>query len=87
MSSGCDKERRDKCEWYLVPDESRLGKTDVEYIPVCARNYVSNKQDCRLQTTLKFAEKVYKLKFRYIDLKVSDFGKPRTIKEIKFCES
>ena len=83
----CDPERKSQCEWYLVPDETRIGKTDKGYIPVCARNYVSVKQDCRLQTTLQFAKKVHEKTFKYVELTVEDYGNPRTIKEIKFCSS
>lgn len=85
---GCDPEHKKKCEWYLVPDTdpARAGKVGEGYIPVCARNYETNKQDCRLQTTLKFAEKVYQRKFKYIDLKVKNVGIPRTIDEIEMCD-
>ena len=85
-STGCDPERRTKCEWYLTADPSRIGKTDHGLIPVCARNYVANKQDCRLQTNLDYAKKNHLRAFKYDDLKVVDYGKPRTIKEITFCE-
>lgn len=84
--SSCDPEHKKKCEWYLVPDTDRIGQVDEKYIPVCARNFIINKQDCRLQTTLEFAKKVHKRKFRYVDLKVKDYGLPRTIEYIEFCE-
>ena len=84
--TGCDPERRKKCEWYLVPDPERKGQVDEGMIPVCARNYISNKQDCRLQTTLKYAKKLHKKTFRYVDLKVENYGLPRTIKEITLCK-
>ena len=83
--SGCDKERKSQCEWYLVPDESRIKDVKDGLIPVCARNYTSNKQDCRLQTTLDFAKSAYLKTFRYTDLKVKTYGNPRTITEIKTC--
>jgi hypothetical protein len=95
---GCDKEHRQKCEWYLVPDVDRanyteedqkkqnIGKLDEGFIPVCARNYVVNKQDCRLQAPLDFAKSAYNRKFKLVDLQVKAYGLPRTITEIKFCE-
>ncbi|MBF0440797.1 MAG: hypothetical protein HQK54_02720 [Oligoflexales bacterium] len=86
LLTGCDPEHRKKCEWYLEPDPQRAGKVDKEYIPVCARNYVTNKQDCRLQTTLEYAKKVSLMKFRYTDLSVEHLGNPRTITQIKFCD-
>ncbi|MBQ46267.1 MAG: hypothetical protein CMP10_02005 [Zetaproteobacteria bacterium] len=83
---GCDPERREKCEWYLMPDKERRGQTEENMIPVCARNLKSSKEDCRLQTTLKFAEHAWNRKFRYIDLKVESYGNPRSISQIEFCE-
>ncbi len=44
------------------------------------------KEDCRLQTTLDYAEKVYGRKFRYADLRVESPGLPRTVSSIKFCD-
>lgn len=69
-----------------MPNVDKIGKTDEGFIPVCARNMVSMKEDCRLQTTLDFAKKIYGKKFKYVDLKVKTFGMPRTIKELKLCE-
>ncbi len=83
---GCDPDHKNKCEWYIVPDVDRIGQVDEGMIPVCARNFVVNKQDCRLQTTLAFAEKIYKKSFRYVDLKTKNAARPRTIDEIRFCE-
>jgi hypothetical protein len=83
---GCDPEHRKKCEWYLVPDTDKISEADPGYIRVCARNYVVNKQDCRLQTTLDFAVKVEKKKFRYTDLKIKSFAMPRKIDQIELCE-
>lgn len=84
--SGCDPEHKKKCEWYLMPDIDRKDKVEPGYIPVCARNFVTNKQDCRLQATMKFAKESYNKKFRYVDLKYEDPGIPRTVTKIKFCE-
>lgn len=83
---GCDPERRKQCEWYLVPDLDRKTTVDNGYIPVCARNYTSKKQDCRLQATLEFAQNAYNKKFRYVDMKIKSPGIPRTVLDIKFCE-
>jgi hypothetical protein len=78
-----------------VKEDRRIGpvgsflvqpKIDDGNIPVCARNFVINKQDCRLQTTLEFAEKAYNKKFKLDDLKTKGMGNPRTIEKIKFCE-
>lgn len=82
---GCDPERKKRCEWYLMPNTSKKAKVDKGFISVCARNLMANKEDCRLQTTLSFAKKVYGKTFRYVDLKVKSFGIPRTIQEMTFC--
>lgn len=84
--TGCDPEHRKKCEWYLMPDATRIGRVQEGFIPVCARNLVVNKEDCRLQATLDFAKESYNKKFRYIDMKVKSAAIPRSVDTIKFCE-
>lgn len=81
----CESDRKKECEWYLMPDIDRVGQADEGLIPVCARNFKSNKQDCRLQTTEKFAREHFNKPFRYTDLKVKNLGIPRTIDTITFC--
>ncbi len=88
FSFGCDKDHKKKCEWLLVPDIDRKGDDSISegFIPVCARNYIVNKQDCRLQTTLDYAKDNYGKKFRYVDLKIKNVGIPRTIDTIDFSK-
>ena len=83
---GCDPEHKKKCEWYLMPDTDHIKEADHGMIRVCARNFVVNKEDCRLQTTIDFAEKAYNKKFKYNDLTVEHLGTPRTISNISYCE-
>jgi hypothetical protein len=83
---GCDPERKKKCEWYLMPDIDRVGKTQEGFIPVCARNFTSNKQDCRLQAPLDFAKQHYDKKFRYVDMEYNGPGIPRTVTKIEHCD-
>lgn len=82
----CDPEGRKNCDWVLEPEPKLIGTTSEGMIPVCARNRQTNKEDCRLQTSLAYAEKVYGRKFRYVDLRVESPGIPRTIDSIKFCD-
>ncbi len=82
----CDPEHKKKCEWYLMPDPDRIDKVQEGFIPVCARNFKTNKQDFRLQAPLDFARTAYNKKFRYIDMKIDGPGIPRTIQSIKHCE-
>ena len=56
------------------------------YIPICARNRKTMKQDCRLQARQDWAKAVFQRKFRYVDLKVASPGIPRTITEVTFCD-
>ena len=83
---GCDPDRKKKCEWYLMPDVDRVSTVDEGFIPVCARNFTNNKQDCRLQAPLEFAKKHYNKKFKYVDLDYEGTGIPRTVEAIKHCE-
>jgi len=71
--------------WILEPDPGRIGQVDAGYVPVCARNWETRKQDCRLQVNLDFAKKHQQKRFRYIDMKVKDYGIPRTITQVRFC--
>jgi hypothetical protein len=83
---GCDLDGKKQCSWVLEPEPNLKGTTDPGMIPVCARNRTNMKEDCRLQTTLDYAEKVYGRKFRYVDLRVESPGLPRTVAGIKFCD-
>ena len=69
-----------------MPDIDRKDQTEASFIPVCARNLESNKQDCRLQAKYDDARKWYQKKFRYVDMKVDSPGLPRTVTTIKFCQ-
>jgi len=85
--SGCDWNHEKKCEWYLMPDPERIGKSDEGFIPVCARNLVINKENCYLQATLSMAQEYYGKKFRMVDVEIDRTGHfPRTVKSIKTCE-
>ncbi len=82
----CDPEGKNQCAWVLEPEPDIKQNVDQGFIPVCARNRSTKKQDCRLQTTLDKAKEYFGRKFRYSDLKVKDYGIPRTITEITFCD-
>ncbi len=88
LLAGCDKEGRKQCDWLLEPepDAKLIQRVDPGFIPVCARNRKTMKQDCRLQITLEKAKAYKGRKFRYVDLKVKDYGIPRTIESIDFCD-
>ena len=83
---GCDPEGKKECAWTLEPEPELKERVEPGFIPVCARNRVTQKQDCRLQTKLAFAKKVFKRKFRYVDMEVESVALPRTIKRITFCD-
>ena len=81
----CDPEGKEQCVWTLEPEPGLIGKTEQGYIPVCARNRMTMKQDCRLQVEMQKAKDYFGKKFRYSDLKVESPALPRTIVDIKFC--
>lgn len=86
FSYACDPEGRKNCDWVLEPEPKNIGKVEEGFIPVCARNRKTMKQDCRLQTTLEKAKNFYGKKFRYVDLEVKSVVIPRTITKISFCD-
>lgn len=81
----CDPDGKKKCDWTLDPEPSLINKVEFGYIPVCARNLVTKKQDCRLQAKLDYAKQSYGKKFRYVDIEVKSAALPRTITSITFC--
>lgn len=82
----CDPEGREKCQWTLEPEPKNIGKTEDGYIPVCARNRVTNHEDCRYQATLDFAKSAWLRKFRYVDIDADASKAPKMIRSIKYCD-
>jgi hypothetical protein len=84
--TACDPEHKKKCEWYLMPNPDAKTKVEEGYIPVCARNLIINKEDCRLQAKLDYSKKIYGQKFKYSDLKVDEGRYPKKVLSIKKCD-
>lgn len=82
----CDLDHKKKCEWKLIPDIDRKEDDSIDegYIPVCARNFITKKQDCRMQATLEYAQESYGKLFRYVDIKIKSVALPRTVESINF---
>ena len=83
---GCDPEGQRQCAWTLEPEPKLKGKVQQGYIPVCARNRQTMKQDCRFQATMEQAREALGKKFRYADVKVASPALPRTITSITYCD-
>lgn len=82
-----DWQRKNKCEWYLIPDTSEGRSSDEGMIPVCARNYEIHKQNCRLQAKMGFAKKYFKKKFRLDEMQLSSkTSYPKEVVGITVCE-
>jgi hypothetical protein len=86
--TGCDPDGKENCDWTLEPETTLIGTTtEPGMIPVCARNRVTNKQDCRFQTTMDFAKSAWNRKFKFVDIKADMRKLPRIITDIKFCSA
>jgi hypothetical protein len=86
LASGCDPEGKKECQWTLEPEVNLIGTTNEPgMIPVCVRNRVTNKQDCRFQASMDFAKSAWMKKFKYVDIDSDNSRMPRIIKNIKFC--
>lgn len=82
----CDFEGKNQCSWVLEADPDRESPpTDPGYVPVCARNRQTMKQDCRLQIELAKAEASVGKKFRYVDMEIASVALPRTVVNITYC--
>lgn len=87
--TGCElfTNNKSKCQWYAMPEPDNKDRVDEGFIPICVRNYVTNKQNCQLQATLELAESIYQKAFRYDDLEIDMSGRfPRKMIGVKaFC--
>ena len=87
----CDPYHKKKCEWVLTAEKEGIDMMSVkdlenDWIPVCARNYVVNKQRCNLKIKLNMAKAVQDKAFRLVDMKVDSSGLyPKEIESIKPC--
>ena len=82
---GCDPLRKEKCEWYLVPEPSHRHLVEKGWVSLCARNYELGKQKCYYTAKLKFAEKIYGQAFKMTSLKIQDDSFPRKVVSIEAC--
>ena len=91
LSNACDPHHKKECEWVLVAEKDGLklmSSKDLEdnWVPVCARNYVVNKQRCNLKIKLNVAKAVQEKAFKLVDMEVDNSGLyPKAIKSIKTC--
>lgn len=85
---GCDPEGKEKCQWTLEPEPKLIGAGTLEpgNIPLCARNRVTNHEDCRYQAPLDFAKSAWTRKFRYVDIEADASKAPKVIRTIKYCD-
>ena len=82
---GCDPFRKDKCEWFLVPEPEHRHLVDKGWVSLCARNYELGKQKCYYTAKLKFAEDVYGKTFKLSTLKIDEDTFPRKVISIQTC--
>lgn len=83
---GCDWYRKNKCEWFLVPEPRDASSVEPGWVALCARNYENNKQRCNLKSKLEFAREVFGKPFRYNSMKVKEGPYPKEVESIKVCE-
>ena len=84
-SCSCDPEGKKACSWYLEPEIGQIDRVQPGYVPLCARNRKTMKQDCRLQAKIELAQNASGKPFRYVDMKIASVALPRTITDITFC--
>jgi hypothetical protein len=81
----CDPDGKKDCAWVLEPEVKLEGTTEPGFIPVCARNRKSMKENCAMQATLDYAKQAYGRTFRYVDIRFISAGQLQTVSSIKFC--
>ena len=83
---GCDCQRLEKCEWYIVPEEKHAHLVKPGFVSVCLRNYTTNKEKCILDMKLEDAEHVYGKKVTYSSVVLDEKNFPRRILKYSFCK-
>ncbi|MFW7379692.1 MAG: hypothetical protein ACOH5I_12845 [Oligoflexus sp.] len=86
LLGACDFYRKNKCEWYLVPEPDHIDRVEPGWVSLCARNYQNNKQRCNLKAKLPFAKKVYGKPFRYASMKIKSGPFPKEVESVTLCE-
>lgn len=84
--SSCDPDGKKDCVWVLEYEPSLKEKVQEGFVPLCARNRKTMKQDCRLQGTVDQLKEADGRFFRYSDLEVKSPALPRTLVKIHFCK-
>jgi len=83
--SSCDIYRKNKCEWYLVPEPDHADRVEAGWVALCARNYENNKQRCNLKAQLAFAKKVHGKPFRYNSMSIKAGQFPKEVESVVLC--
>lgn len=87
LTSCVDFWRKEECEWYLTPEPKHKELVKEGWVSLCARNYELGRQQCYLAAKIDLAERMHNKPFRYKDLKLDTKAFPRTIIDVKACES
>lgn len=82
----CDPQRKGKCEWYILPELEHKETVGGEWVPLCARNFVTGKQKCFLKAKVDFAEKIYNKPFKFDEIELDQSAFPREILSVKTCK-
>lgn len=79
MCTACDPWRKNKCEWYVVPDAKNQSLAKKDWVTLCVRNDKLGKQKCYFQTKYKTARSIRGKTFRYNSMVIDREAFPRKI--------
>lgn len=85
MHLACDKDRKNKCEWYLLPNPDADPLTPPGSVSLCVGNFKLKRQRCYFSGSPELVEQFNGVAFRYNDLKYKS-GIPKAITHISKCD-
>ncbi len=83
--TGCDPERKTKCEWYIVPNPEANEMMEPGWVSLCVANFKLGRQRCFFTAKPDMVEKLNGVPFRYSTLKYTE-SIPRKILSVKTCK-
>ena len=82
---GCDRHRKNECEWYLMPSPKQSHLVEPGWVSLCARNVITRKQLCYLKAPFEFSKKIYGKAFRMSKLQLDEDVFPASVKKVPIC--
>lgn len=81
---GCDPQRKNQCEWYVIPFPDGNEVVPVGWVSLCVANFKLGKKRCFFTAKPEFVEKINGVPFRYSSMEFSK-ETPHKIEKLSTC--